>query len=293
MKKKRINWVPYLFIAPTFILILIFSYYSMGDAVVLSFMDAKVGFDYTFNGFANYARLFQDTTFWHSFGNQAIMTIMSVFNSVFWPLLAAELLFFIRRKRVANIVKTAFVIPMLVPGIVTTLTWRYLYNNDFGFNTILKALGLDSLVHNWLNDSSTALWCIILVGFPFVSGLYFLIFHAGINNIGMELYEAAVIDGANSWQVVTRLHLPNVVGYINVIVTLSLIGSLSNFGLVAATTGGGPGNATLTPSFYMYKVAFGNSADFGYASTMGVALFVIIMAFTLITRKIFAQKEVD
>ena len=293
MKKKRINWVPYLFIAPTFILILIFSYYSMGDAVVLSFMDAKVGFDYTFNGFANYARLFQDTTFWHSFGNQAIMTFMSVFNSVFWPLLAAELLFFIRRKRVANIVKTAFVIPMLVPGIVTTLTWRYLYNNDFGFNTILKALGLDSLVHNWLNDSSTALWCIILVGFPFVSGLYFLIFHAGINNIGMELYEAAVIDGANSWQVVTRLHLPNVVGYINVIVTLSLIGSLSNFGLVAATTGGGPGNATLTPSFYMYKVAFGNSADFGYASTMGVALFVIIMALTLITRKIFAQKEVD
>ena len=293
MKKKRINWVPYLFIAPTFILILIFSYYSMGDAVVLSFMDAKVGFDYTFNGFANYARLFQDTTFWHSFGNQAIMTFMSVFNSVFWPLLAAELLFFIRRKRVANIVKTAFVIPMLVPGIVTTLTWRYLYNNDFGFNTILKALGLDSLVHNWLNDSSTALWCIILVGFPFVYGLYFLIFHAGINNIGMELYEAAVIDGANSWQVVTRLHLPNVVGYINVIVTLSLIGSLSNFGLVAATTGGGPGNATLTPSFYMYKVAFGNSADFGYASTMGVALFVIIMALTLITRKIFAQKEVD
>ena len=77
------------------------------------------------------------------------------------------------------------------------------------------------------------------------------------------------------------------------IFTLSLIGSLSNFGLVAATTGGGPGNATLTPSLYMYKVAFGNSADFGYASTMGVALFVIIMIVTLLTRKIFSEKGAD
>ena len=214
-------------------------------------------------------------------------------RAMYYRLLAAELLFFIRRKKIANIVKTAFVIPMLVPGIVTTLTWRYLYNNDFGFTTILKAMGLDSLTRNWLNDETTALWCVILVGFPFVSGLYFLIFHAGINNIGMELYEAAVIDGASSLQVVTKVHLPNVVSYINVIFTLSLIGSLSNFGLVAATTGGGPGNATLTPSLYMYKVAFGNSADFGYASTMGVALFVIIMIVTLLTRKIFSEKGAD
>lgn len=116
MKKKKINIVPYLFIAPTFILVFIFSYYAMGDALVLSFMDAKVGFDYSFNSFGNYIRLFQDVTFWQSFGNQGIMTLMSVFNSVFWPLLAAELLFFIRRKKIANIVKTAFVIPMLVAG---------------------------------------------------------------------------------------------------------------------------------------------------------------------------------
>ena len=216
----------------------------------------------------------------------------SVFNSIFWPLLAAELLFFVRRKRIANVVKTAFVIPMLVPGIVNILTWRYLYNNDFGFNTILKSIGLGSLAHNWLNDPNTALWCIIFIGFPFVSGLYFLIFHAGINNIGMELYEAAIIDGASSFQVITRVHLPNVVPYINVVFTLSLIGSLSNFGLVAATTGGGPGNATMIPSMLMYQVAFGDS-EFGYASSMGVILFIIIMIVTLLTRKIFSKKGAD
>ena len=167
-----------------------------------------------------------------------------------------------------------------------------MYNNDFGFNTILKSIGLGSLAHNWLNDPNTALWCIIFIGFPFVSGLYFLIFHAGINNIGMELYEAAIIDGASSFQVITRVHLPNVVPYINVVFTLSLIGSLSNFGLVAATTGGGPGNATMIPSMLMYQVAFGDS-EFGYASSMGVILFIIIMIVTLLTRKIFSKKGAD
>ena len=277
---------------PTFVLVFIFSYYAMGVAFSLSFMDARVGFEYSFAGIDNYLRLFQDGTFWASFGNQAVMTVTSVFNSIFWPLLAAELLFFVRRKRIANVVKTAFVIPMLVPGIVNILTWRYLYNNDFGFNTILKSIGLGSLAHNWLNDPNTALWCIIFIGFPFVSGLYFLIFHAGINNIGMELYEAAIIDGASSFQVITRVHLPNVVPYINVVFTLSLIGSLSNFGLVAATTGGGPGNATMIPSMLMYQVAFGDS-EFGYASSMGVILFVIIMIVTLLTRKIFSKKGAD
>jgi ABC-type sugar transport system permease subunit len=218
------------------------------------------------------------------------MTVMAIFNSCFWPLLAAELLYFIRRKKVAGIIKTAFVIPMLVPGIVTTLTWRFLFNNDYGFNTMLRQLGLMGLERNWLNNPTTALWCIILVGFPFVSGLYFLIFHSGINNIGEEIYEAAIIEGATDWQVVWKIHIPNIIPYINVIATLSLIGSLSNFGTIAAMTNGGPGNATLTPSMQMYRVAFGDG-ELGYASTMGVALLVAVLLVTLLTRTLFREKD--
>ena len=290
--KKRFKIYPYLFIAPTFILIFIFSYYAMFDAIVTSLKDSKIGFEGVFNGFENYVRLFQNGVFWISFKNQLVLTVMAVVNSIFWPLLAAELLFFIRHKKVANVIKTAFVIPMLVPGIVTTLTWRFLFNNDFGFNTILEEIGLGSLKHNWLNDESIALWCLIFIGFPFVSGLYFLIFHAGINNIGQELYEAAIIDGATSWQVAWRIHIPNVMPYVNVIATLSLIGSLSGFGLVAATTGGGPGNATMIPAMLMYKVAFGDG-NFGYASAMGVVIMIIIMLLTFVTRKLFASKGAD
>jgi ABC-type sugar transport system permease subunit len=290
--KKNFSIVPYLFIAPTIILIGIFSYYAMANAIYTSFFDLRSGFQQRFTGFSNYIRLFQDRVFWAAFRNQGIMTLMAVFNSCFWPLMAAELLYFIRRKRIANIVKTAFVIPMMVPGIVTTLTWRFLFNNDYGFNTMLRQLGLIGLERNWLNNMDTALWCIILVGFPFVSGLYFLIFHSGVNNIGEEIYEAAIIEGASSRQVVFMIHIPNIVPYINVIATLSLIGSLSNFGAIAAMTNGGPGNASLTPSMQMYRVAFGDS-QLGYASTMGVALLVVVLVVTLITRTFFSAREAD
>lgn len=290
--KKKFSMVPYLFIAPTIILIGIFSYYAMANAIYTSFFDLRSGFQQQFTGFSNYIRLFRDRVFWVAFRNQGIMTVMAVFNSCFWPLMAAELLYFIRRKRVTDIIKTAFVIPMMVPGIVTTLTWRFLFNNDYGFNTMLRQLGLRGLERNWLYNADTAIWCIILVGFPFVSGLNFLIFHSGVNNIGEEIYEAAIIEGASSWQVVFKMHIPNIVPYINVIATLSLIGSLSNFGAIAAMTNGGPGNASLTPSMQMYRVAFGDS-ELGYASTMGVALLVLVLALTLITRTFISAKEAN
>lgn len=126
-----------------------------------------------------------------------IITVTSVLKAVFFPLLTAELLFFVRHKKVADTIKSMFVIPMLVPGIVSTLIWRFLYNKDFGFNSLLQLLGLKSWQHNWMNDEKTALLSIILMGFPFVAGLNFLIFHAAVNNVGQELYEAAKIDGAS------------------------------------------------------------------------------------------------
>lgn len=290
-KRSKLNIAPYLFIAPTFILIFIFSYYAVFNAVTISFTDASIGFAKSFIGLDNYIKLFNNTVFWTTFRNQGLITLTTVFNNIFFPILAAELLFFIHRSRIANIVKTVFVIPMLVPSIVTILTWRYLYNNSFGFNSLLNAIGMESLTRNWLNDTSVAIWAIILVGFPFVSGLYFLIFHAGINNIGTDIFEAALIDGANNFQMVTQIHLPNIVPYIKVVFTLTLIGSLSGFGLVAATTGGGPGNATMIPAMLMYKVAFGQG-NFGYASAIGVSLLIIIMVLTLLTRRIiFATGE--
>lgn len=293
-RREKFHLYPYLFILPTFILIFIFSYYAMFDGIYMSFTDYRVGHDMNFVGFANYSTLFSSdgAVFWTSFKNQVILTLFAVFHSVFWPLLTAELLFFVRNKKIATFTKSLFVVPMLVPGIVVTLIWRFLYNKNFGFNTILQKLGLTSLQHDWLNDKTTAMLCVIFMGFPFVSGLNFLIFHAGVNNIGQDLYEAAVIDGANNWQVAWRIHVPNIMGYVSVIATLALIGSLSGFGAIAATTNGGPGNASMIPAMLLYKVAF-KDGKFGYASAMGTIIMIIILILTLLQRKLLNGKEED
>lgn len=141
MKKSiQSKLLPYFFIMPTFILLAIFSYYSIGNAIYTSFTDSTFGLKSNLVGIENYRNALKDHVFIMSFRNQLILTIMTVFNSIFFPLLTAELLFFIKHKRLSNLIKTAFVIPMLVPSIVTILIWKYLYNPSFGFNSILKKL---------------------------------------------------------------------------------------------------------------------------------------------------------
>ena len=282
--------LPYLFILPTLVLMVIFSYYAIINAIYTSFTDSVYGTTSAFVGLENYARAFQDKIFLTSFINQLLLTAAAVFNSVFFPLLASELLFFVKHSKLANIIKTLFVVPMMVPTIITIFIWKYLYNPNFGINTILRRMGLKSLAHNWLNDETTALLCIILIGFPFISCMYFLIMHNGLNMISGELYEAALVDGATPMQVVRFIHVPNLKPYINTIVTLSLINSLSGFGLVAATTNGSPGYSTIIPALYMYKIAFGDG-KFGYASACGCVLFIVIIILTLASRKFFGNKE--
>jgi ABC-type glycerol-3-phosphate transport system permease component len=282
--------IPYIFIAPTIISLFIFSYYAIFLAFKSSFQNVRMGFDSTWNGFGNYINILHDQVFFASLIHQILFTLSAIFFSIFFPLLAAELLFFIRHKKIADVIKTAFIIPMLVPGIVTILIWKYLYNPIFGLNTILQSVGLGNLVQDWLGNSNTAIWCVIIIGFPFVSGLYFLIFHAGLNNIGTELHEAAIIDGASSLQIVRKIHIPNIIQYINVVFTLTLIGSLSGFGLVAATTVGGPGYSSMIPALYMYNIAFGDG-NMGYASAIGVILFIIIIILTVATRVLFKKRN--
>lgn len=291
---KKSFWkkcIPYLFIASTFFMMFVFLYLSVGVAFFTSLTDKVARLPKSnFVGLQNFKDLLDDKIFWLSFRNQAIVSFFAVFNNVFFPLLASLMLYYLKRQGASRIVKTMFVLPMLVPGIVTVLIWKFLYNPNFGFNSILDLFHLGILKQNWLNQSNTALWCILLLGFPFVSGMYFLLFHTGINSIDASLYDAAKVDGATSWNVVRYVQLPGVWPYVKVVATLSLIGSLSGFGQVSALTAGGPGYDTMIPALYMYKVAFGDGRH-GYASALGVVLFFIIILLTVVTNKLLSVKE--
>lgn len=280
-----------MFIASTFFMMFVFLYLSVGVAFATALTDKIARLqESNFVGLQNFKDLLNDKIFWLSFRNQAVISLFAVVNSVFFPLLAALLLYYMKRQGTSRLIKTMFVLPMLVPSIVTILIWKFLYNPNFGFNSILNLFHLGSLAQNWLNQTDTALWAIILMGFPFVSGMYFLLFHTGINSIDSSLYDAAKVDGASSWDVVRYVQLPSVWPYVKVVATLSLIGSLSGFGQVSALTGGGPGYDTMIPALYMYKVAFGDGRQ-GYSSALGVVLFFIIVILTVITNKLLSAKE--
>ena len=281
--------VPYLFILPSMVFLFVFYYYATSIAFINSFQNNHFGFQSSFIGISNYIKIFSDEVFIASLKNQIIYTFAAIFVNLFFPFLAAELLHFIRGQKIANIIKRMFVLPMLVPGIVTILTFKYLYGNSYGLNTILKSIGLGVLRHNWLNENSTAIWSVIFVGFPFVSGLFFLIMHSAINTIPRELSESAELDGCKKIDIIRYIHIPNLMPFISTILTLTIIGSLQNYGLVAATTGGGPGFSSMIPSLYMYKVAFGNS-DLGYGSALGMFLLVVIFSLTLISRRLTRSK---
>ncbi len=293
-KKLIQKLVPYVFISTTIIALIVFMYLSVGVAFFTAMTDkvANPLKETHWIWFDNFLEMLSDEIFWYSFRNQFLITLCAVFNSTFFPMLAAILLFFVRHQKVSRAIKTAFVLPMLVPSIVTVLIWKYLYSPRYGFNSVLELFSLESLQHNWLNEKGVAIWAIIMMGFPFVSGLYFLLFHTGINNIDGSIYDAAKVDGANSWHIVRYVQLPEIWPYVKVVVTLSLISSLSGYGQVSALTNGGPGYDTMIPALYMYKVAFGDGRH-GYGSAMGVVLFVVILLLTLITNKLISRKGED
>lgn len=267
----------------------LFYYYASFVALTNSFQEVSLGFQAKFIGLANYRKILSDVLFLSSLRNQLVLTVAAIFANLFFPFVAAGLLFFIRRKLIASFIKSSFVLPMLVPTIVTIMIWRFLYGSNYGINNLLHAAGLGAFAHDWLNEDTTALFAVIFVGFPFVSGLYFLILHAAINNVPKEFYDAGVIDGCSTWDIVRHIHIPALMPYFSLIVTLSTINSFQNYGLILATTKGGPGYETLIPSVHMYNVAF-RSNDIGYGSALGIVILLMIVAVTLISRRFTRSK---
>ncbi len=291
MNNKSMKITPYLFILPSFILIAIFYYYAFGSAVYFSFTDYRMGYKTNIIGLDNYIRLFSDEVFAKSVRNLVIFLFADVFKSLFFPLMAAELLYFVKNRNCSEAFKKMFVFPMLVPGLVVILMWVNIYSPSMGIlNSFLELVGLQSLTHDWLNEG-TALGAIIFMGFPFITGLYFLIFHAALGTIPGEIAEAAELDGCKSFQVFRYIHIPAVLPYIGICATLSLMGSMQDYVKILVSSKGGPnGFDTYVPSLMLYNSAF-RDGDMGYASSIGMVLFVAIMLVSLVTFKFTRNSE--
>lgn len=291
MTNKNMKILPYLFILPSLALVALFYYYAFGSAFYFSFTDYRMGYKVNFIGFENYIQLFTDEVFLKSAVNLFIFLVTDVMKLISFPLIAAALLYFIKSKAASETIKRLFIFPMLVPGIVGVLMWVNIYSPSMGIlNSFLDVVGLGTLKHDWLNES-TAMGAIIFMGFPFISGLNFLIFHAALGTISKEIGEAAEIDGCKSFQLFHYIHLPYLSPYIGTCATLTIIGSMQDYVKILVTSKGGPnGFDTYVPSLMLFNRAF-RTGEMGYASSIGMVLFVAILLFSMVTFKFTRKSE--
>ncbi|MGB9682237.1 MAG: carbohydrate ABC transporter permease [bacterium] len=282
----------YLLLLPTFILLFIFEYYPAISAVYHSFFDWD-GFTLPrYAGLENFIQLlFKDPVMSVSAKNITILTIFRVLIAITLPLLGAELVFNIFDVRSAYVYRALFVIPMVVPSMVNLLVWKFVYNPQYGLlNQFLKIIGVPNLCRAWLGDFSTALYAILFLGFPWISSLWFLIFLAGLQNISSDIFDAAKIDGVTGLKRIRFIDIPLIAGQIKLVLILSIINALQGYAGIMVLTNGGPGNSTMVPGLYLYNNAFYFN-KMGYACSIGVVLFFILLILTYINLKYVKTSE--
>ncbi|HEX8372269.1 MAG TPA: sugar ABC transporter permease [Chthoniobacterales bacterium] len=303
-KRKALHeWTLYFFILPGLLLIGTFSYYPAVSAVFHSFFDWEGGDVKQFTGWLNYRRLLQDDILWKSFITVAILIIANFFKMV--PAIAmAVVIHRMRSDRWQYWYRVLLVVPMIVPGLVTLFIWKFFFDPNLGIlNRFLDATGLKSVLVSldhtfgwdvfhahlpiaWLSQPDLIIPSLIIWGFPWIGAVGVLIYLAGLQSIGTEVYEAAELDGVNSWQKFIHIEFPLIMTQIRISVVLLVIGTIQGFGLPLLLLGpnGGPGARGMVPGLWMFNRAF-SAGEFGYSCAIGMMLFVFILILTWINNK--------
>lgn len=291
--------VAYLMLLPSLVLILIFNYYNVFQAFYYAFTDWSLNTrtmrEVKFVGFDNFVKMINEGYFLLGVKNLVIMMVCSFLKLLTVPVLLAELVFAMRNSRGESSkrrywFRLLLVVPMVVPGVVSTLMWKNIYDPNIGaLNALLDAVGLSNLKHSWLGDPATALGSIIMMGFPFVNSFAFLVFYGGLINIPGELFEAAKVDGSNPMWNFIHIHLPLISPQLKMLIITTFIGAVQDYGGIYLLTAGGPGTTTYVPGLELYYAAtkFG---QYGYACAMGLVMFVVIMIGSLINMRMKTQE---
>ncbi len=247
-------------------------------------------------GLANYARLLRDADFWASFRHIGLLIIaMAVIPTLIGLFLAALLHDYVGPvfgNRTASLFRSGFYLPQVLPVVVTGIVWGWILHPSYGaLNAILEKLGLSSLAKNWLGDPAYALYSIMAIMVWVQVGYPVVMFMAGLQRVDPELYEAADLDGASWWQRFSKIAVHLIRPEIYVVLVTTTIAALKIFGQIFVLTRGGPGNATLVPSYFAYKQFF-EIINVGYGSAISTVLTLIILLLTVVFLRIQNRREV-
>ena len=222
-------------------------------------------------GFENYVSILTDTLFWTSLRNTILYLAVAV--PVTLVLSCAVGLLLAGKMRGLKVHRSLIYLPALLSLVATAIIWKVMVNPTEGPLALFFSELLGIAVP-WLSDGVTALVFIALISAWSSCGFFALIFMAGFNSVPSETIEAARIDGAGRWQILTHIKLPQITPVIQVVIVLLVINGVQVFDLVFVLTKGGPGTATYTAMWYVYQNAF-NGGSIAYAATMSVLLLLL------------------
>lgn len=275
----------YLFLVPTFVFLIAFSYYPSLSAVYYSFTYWDGFNPPRWIGLDNYARMVTDEAIRVGITNIILLTIGSLVTRLTFPLIAAEAIYHLRSQRWQYWYRVLFVVPMVVPSITILMIWRFIFDPQVGLlNTLFRNGGLSALANPWLGSYTMALPSLVIIGFPWISGISFLIYLAGLQSIPGEVIDAAAVDGAMGFRRVWLIDLPLITAEIKLLLILGIIEQIQQFVTVLILTNGGPGLSTMVPGLVMYQRAFADG-DFGYGTAIGLAMCIVILILTYLNLK--------
>ena len=271
-----------LFVSPPVILFLVFTLLPMLMAIGLSFTKYDIINPPRFVGLANFKKMINDEFFWIAMKNTCVYTLMYVPAGLLLSLGAA--MFLNAEQKFVGLFRTLFYLPVLSSTVATATLWFWILNPQLGLlNGVLGLFGISGKA--WLYDSKLAMFSIVLMSLWAGFGGNMMIFLAGLKGIPAIYYEAAQIEGASRWQMFTRITIPSITKTTFLVSTMLIIGTFQVFDQAFVLTKGGPGNATITIVYYIYNNGFKN-LDMGYASSISLVLFAIILIMTVINSKI-------
>jgi len=261
--------------APVMLLVLVFFVLPMISAIYFSLVDFD-GLNPTppFVGLANFAEMFADPETWHALGNNAIWIVIGTISPIVIGLVVAVLVWSVKEGSIAY--RLAFFLPYVLPGVAIGIVWGWIYDPVFGWlNRLLTAVGLGRFSRGWLGEESTALYGVLATAIWATCGFVIVIFLSALRNVDVDLIDAARIDGANAYQRMVNVIVPQIMPVFMMVLTITLVGGFSVFDIVFIMTGGGPADASNVLGTYAYKQAFNlNRISYGTA----LALFITVLS---------------
>lgn len=289
--KKSFN-TGWFFIFPALIAFLLFKYLPIGMGFFVTFFKYKImSPPGDFIGFSNYLRAMKDPYVLNALKNNfEFWVIMMLIN--FWiPLLLAVMVNEVRKHK--TLVRTLFYIPAILPSVVLTVLWKYIWQPDYGLANYALSL-VDIAPKMWLNSPSLVKWCmripyLVIMG-GLTGGMDFIIYLAALNNVPREIYESAQIDGCGFFRRLFSLTIPQIKGIIGMLLITNTIYIFNLFDEPKIMTGGGPARSTQTLVMYAFDKAY-TDGDYGYAITITTICFIIVFILTAIQMRFQNKAE--